>query len=823
MRTGLLIAAFIAVAAPAVAGPMVHHIEFVTPRAGQRGTTVDVILEGAYIKDAREALFYGPGIKCLEVKALPSLPAPRNTVHSGYVQERVQCKFAIAPDCPLGLHPFKLRTDTELTTLSTFAVTRFPVIPEGEEHQGVNDTLRTAKPIPMNTSVLGRMDSAQTADVDIYRVSGKAGAHLSVEVDCVGLSEKFYGGAEFDLMVRLLDANGHELAANDDNAQHLQDPIVSTLLPRDGDYFVEIKQRVFSTGSNIYYLAHIGNNQRPLAVFPAGGPAGKPLDATLLGDPAGKIAQSIALPSVEGDFAYGIDSKGGMPSPLPMRVSPYDNVLKDRNSKETPVTALPVALNGIIAEPGEVDRFRIPAKKGDRWRVRVYARSLGTPLDPHIAIRRAGSERVEIEGDNVPLDARGVYALSAQIQLKEEMDPSLIWEPKEDGDYTLDVSDMRGYGDPLSVYRVEIEPARNEVNTFIAAKVIDGVECPRLTSIAIPRGNRWTANINLAEGQGNRYKGDLELVAQGLPEGVKMIAPRIPSGSKQVQVQFIADAATPTQVALITIQAKAVDSTPLVSRSQQGFPFLNHSGGHAWHSFVVDHYALAVTEAAQFAFELVQPQIPISKSGELALKVKVTRKPGFNDPLEFQCDWAPAGVQCEPTVTIVEGKSESLMHLSADANVKPGTWPLALTASTAGGSYYLGAGRTRASTNFVDLTIADPYVELKNHPSAVRRRGKAQIVWDVENKKPFEGEAEAILLGLPKGVSVLGKPKLKAGDPKLIFEITATDEALMGQYKELMCEIVVKQQGQEIHQRSGKGILRVDPALASAQPAQAAR
>ncbi len=799
---------FIAFAVQAIAGPMVHHIEFVTPRAAQRGTTVDVILEGTYINEAREALFYRPGIKCLEVMALPSLPAPRSTIHSGYVQDRVRARFAIAADAPLGLHPFKLRTSTELTTLSTFSVTAFPVVDEGEPKQGGNDTIETAKRIPPNTTVLGRMDSAQMADVDVYRVSGKAGEHLSVEVDSVRLTEKFYGGSEFDLMVRLLDAAGSELAANDDSALHLQDPIVSTILPRDGDYFVEIKQRVFNSGTNTYYLAHIGTNPRPLAVYPAGGPAGKPLQATLLGDPAGKTIKTISLPAAEGDF----ELFDGMPSPLPMRVSRYDNVLKDRESKETPVQTLPVALNGIIAEPGAVDRFRIPAKKGDRWRVRVFARSLGSPLDPRIVIRRAGSEAIEIEGDDAALDARGFYAMSAQIQRKEQMDPSLIWEPKEDGDFTLDIGDMRGMGDALSVYRIEIEPVRDEVNTFIAAKVIDSVECPRLTSIAIPRGNRWTVNINIAEGQGNRFKGELELVAGGLPKGVRMIAPRIPPGAKQVQAQFIADAGAPPQATLITLEVRAVDGTPLVSHAQQSFPFLNHSGGHAWNTVVVDRYALAVTEEAPFAFDLVQPEIPISKNGELALKVKVTRKAGFNEPLEFQCDWEPAGVQCEPTVTIVEGKSESVMHLNAGPNVKPGDWKLALTASTTGGSYYLGAGRIRASTNFIDLRVSDPYVELKNHPSSVRRRGMAQIVWEVENKKPFEGEAEAVLLGLPKGVTVMGKPKLKAGDKNLVFEIAATDEALMGQYKELVCEIVVKQSGQEIRQRSGKGILRVDPA-----------
>ena len=797
----------LAISTTAMAGPMIHHIEYVTPRAAQRGTTVEVILEGTYLKEAREALFFRPGIQCLEVTPLPPYPAPRNTIHSGYVEDRVRLKLAIAPDAPLGIHPFKLRTATELTTLSTFAVTAFPVVDEAEPKQGGNDTLATAKSITPNTTVLGRMDSGQMADIDIYRVPGNRGEHLSVEIDSVRLTERFYGGSEFDLMVRLLDSAGKQIATNDDSALHLQDPIVSTILPRDGDYYVEVKQRVYNTGTNTYYLAHIGTNSRPLISYPAGGPAGRALQAKLLGDPAGVIAKSIAMPKTEGDF----DLFEGMPSALPMRVSPFENVLKQPGITEA--RALPVALNGIINEPGAIDHFRIPARKGERWRVRVFARAIGSPLDARLIIRREGSDAIEVEADDSSLDARGFYGMSAQIQRKEMMDPSLIWEPKQDGDYDLAISDMRGLGDPLSVYRVEIEPVRDEVNTFIAAKVIDSVECPRLTSIAVARGNRWTLNINIAEASGNRFKGEMELVATGLPAGVHMIAPRISAGAKQVQAQFIADADANPQVALIALTVKAVDGTPLLSHSQQSFPFLNHSGGHAWNTVLVDKYALAVTEEAPFSFELVQPEIPISKNGELALKVRVARKPGFNEPLEFQCDWEPAGVQCEPTVTMVEGKSEALMHLNAGPNVKPGQWKMALTANTTGGSYYLGAGRVRASTNFIDLNIADPYVELKNRASSVRRRGKAQIVWDVDNKKPFEGEAEAVLLGLPKGVTVVGKPKLKFGDKSLVFEVAANDEALMGQYKELICEIVVKQSGQEIRQRSGKGILRVDPAV----------
>jgi hypothetical protein len=779
---------------------MVHHIEYVNPRAGQQGTTVEVTLEGAFIKEPREMLFYRPGIRCVELVAQPSLPQPRAGIHGGFIEDSVKAKIQIDAEAPLGLHPFKLRTATELTTLTTFAVTRFPIVNEGGEDQLV----------PMNSAVLGRMDTNQVADVDVYRVAGKKGGQLSVEVDSVWLTEKFYASSEFDLMVRILDPAGKELARNDDSALKLQDPVASVLMPADGEYRVEVKQRVFKSGGNCYYVAHIGSNPRPLAVYPAGGQAGETVKATLLGDPAGEKTIDLPLPNEAGDFAY-FDA---MPSPLPMRVSDYPNVLEESEADVTFVPTLPAALNGRIDVPGDADRFRVSVKAGERWRVRVFARSLGTPLDPSLTIRKVDAAAPAVTADDSTLVDRDLWAMSRQIQRKEMMDPAVIWEPKEDGDYFIELTDMRGLGEATSVYRIEVEPARDEIHTFIQARVIDMVECPRLTSIAVPQGGRWTVNVNLSDAPGSRYKGELDLVARGLPEGVRMIAPRVKAGQRQVPVQFVAEADTKPMTALISITCQAVDGTPLVSRSQQSFPFLGHSGGHAWHSFVVDQYAFAVTEPAPYRVDVEQPGIPLSQNGELALPVKITRQPGFDEAIEFQIDWVPGGVEGEPTVTIPAGQNEGVLRLSATGSAAPDTYRLALTASTTGGSYYLGAGRVRASSDFIDITVAQPYIELKADPVSVRRGESSRVIWKVDHKKPFAGEATAMLLGLPRGVSVTKAAVLKSGDKELIFGISATDEALLGQYRELSCEIVVNEGGQAIRQRTGKGILRVDPALA---------
>jgi len=79
-------------------------------------------------------------------------------------------------------------------------------------------------------------------------------------------------------------------------------------------------------------------------------------------------------------------------------------------------------------------------------------------------------------------------------------------------------------------------------------------------------------------------------------------------------------------------------------------------------------------------------------------------------------------------------------------------------------------------------------------------------------RRPFEGTATAELLGLPKGVSVIGKrPSFDEEQTEIEFEIAVSDETLLGPYRELSCEVAIKENGQEIKQRLGRGTLRVDP------------
>jgi hypothetical protein len=193
--------------------------------------------------------------------------------------------------------------------------------------------------------------------------------------------------------------------------------------------------------------------------------------------------------------------------------------------------------------------------------------------------------------------------------------------------------------------------------------------------------------------------------------------------------------------------------------------------------------------------------------------VKLTRQPGFDDPVDFNCDFTPKGVNPQPEATIPSGETEAVLKLSADTNAMLGKGPLFVVASlTAPKGDKGNAGQIRVSSQIIEITVAEPFLELASQPESLRRGEKKRFSWTIQQKSPFEGQAKAKLLGLPKGVRVIEPlPVITRESKELAFEVEASDEALLGVVSGLSCEMTVLVAGQEIRQRTGKGTLRIDP------------
>ncbi|MFM8536450.1 MAG: serine protease, partial [Planctomycetaceae bacterium] len=697
----------------------------------------------------------------------------------------------------------------------------FPVV---AETSAANNTIESAQPVAADVTVLGMAG----ADPDVFKVPAVAGMRLSIEVDCVRLADVHYGAAEFDLAVRVLDQTGRELATSDDTALHVQDPLVSLEIPAGlpgGHVYVEVAQAVLSPG-DAPYCVHIGTFRRPLAAFPPGGPAGRPLVVEFLGDPLGPFSETVAVPATPGTFSW----YGGAPSPLELRSSPYPNLLEDRAAAETRVPELPIAINGIIERVGDADAFRLTAKKGERHRVRVYASALGHAIDPVIRIRPLGADgrpgAVEVEADDSAGPARELFGTSIRAGggFSDVFDPTVIWEVKADGESVLEIRDASGGGGPTAVYRIEIDSPPQSV-TFVAESqfTADWPEMQRHTGLAIPQGNRWTVTLDLRKGQGTTFAGPFDIVARGLPAGVRLVSPRVPAqppvnryGNARWPVEFVAAADARPGTAVITLEARAVDpAVALESHCQQAVPFVNQSGGSAGRILRVDSFSLAVTDPAPIAVELVQPTIPVVRGGELSIPLQLTRRAVFDDPVEDQADFGPGGVGLPPKELIPSGASDAVLKISADGNAPLGKGPLYVMVTTlAVNGQIPRKPLIRVASPFIEVEVAEPFVQLASAPASVRRGGRATFAFEVTPKTPFEGEAEAKLLHLPKGVAVVGGiTKVTKDSKQIAFEVEATDEALLGPVSGLECELLVRSAGQEIRQRAGKGTLRIDPRL----------
>ncbi|RFC46959.1 MAG: hypothetical protein DVB23_001383, partial [Verrucomicrobia bacterium] len=221
---------------------------------------------------------------------------------------------------------------------------------------------------------------------------------------------------------------------------------------------------------------------------------------------------------------------------------------------------------------------------------------------------------------------------------------------------------------------------------------------------------------------------------------------------------------------------------------------------------------------APFSLELQAPTVPLVRGGELAIPVKLTRRPGFDAPIDFVCDNAPVGVTYQPAETIAEGRTDAVLRVSAESTARLGTAPLSVVAFTRRitnqHANHGSPGELRVSAPIIPITVAEPYLNLRSDPVSVRRGGSIPYRWTVTMKTSFEGEAEVKLLGLPKGVEVREPlPRVTANAKEVVFQIHAKDEALLGPVSNLECEVIVHAAGQEIRQRTGKGILRIDPKL----------
>jgi len=760
-----------AVAPAPAAAPSLGNV---MPRGVQRGTEAVLVFDGARLKDAQEILFYGPGLTAKDLKVVND--------------NQVKVNVTVAADCRLGEHAVRIRTASGISELRTFFVGALPVVAEKEP----NNEFASPQKIPLNVTVTGVIDNE---DVDYFAFEGKKGQRVTAEIEAMRL-----GNTLFDPYVAILNGKRFELAVSDDTPLLGQDAVASVVLPEDGTYVVQVRDSAYGGNGACYYRLHVGTFPRPTAVLPAGGKLGDKVEVRYLGDPAGEQRATVQLPAVAPD-KFGLfpqDERGTSPSPLPFRLSDLRNVMEvepnNDFAKATPAGDLPVALNGVIEKPGDVDCFRFRMKKGDTYDYHCYARRIGSPLDSFMVLYNSKGGGLIANDDAVGPDSYFRFTAPA------------------DDEYLLQIRDHLNGGGPTYVYRIEITPVKPSM-TLSIPKV--GLYSQERQMVAVPRGNRFAVLVNVAR---TEFGGELVLGADKLPKGMTAFAENMMPYVDTVPMVFEAAADAPVAGNLGGLSAKHVDpKLNIPSHFNQTLELVTGPPGNSvYWTNSADKVAYAVTEEAPFKIRIVEPKAPLVHNGSMNLKIVAERKKGYNEPITIIALYNPPGVGSVGSAVIPAGQTETLYSMNANGGAPVRTWKYVVL-----GVATVGNGPIWVASQPANLEIAPPFVTVTMERAAAEQGKGVDLFCKMQVQKPFAGEAKVQLIGLPPKVAA-PEVKVTKDSKEFAFKLTLDKASPVGVHKNLFCQLVLTHAGEPVVHNIGSSELRIDVPL-PAKPAEAAK
>jgi hypothetical protein len=270
----------------------------------------------------------------------------------------------------------------------------------------------------------------------------------------------------------------------------------------------------------------------------------------------------------------------------------------------------------------------------------------------------------------------------------------------EDGDYYIHVSDHLGQGGETYVYRIEMTPVTPSLKLGIPR--VDRYSQTRQT-IVVPRGNRYGTLIMATRAD---FGGPIELGNQGLPAGVTMKAQPMHPSMTLMPVVFEAAADAPIDGDLVDLRGKLADPNQPNVAIEGGFEnnadfVLGEPNNAVYISGIADKVPIVVAKEVPFKLEIVQPKVPLVRSGTMNLKVVVHRDQGFDGPVYVQFPFAPPGVGAAGAINIDKGQTEGLYPLNANGDAAIGKWPMiAIGAAEIDGQAWV-------SSQLAELDIAD--------------------------------------------------------------------------------------------------------------------
>ena len=583
---------------PGVLAQNAPHLAYVLPAGGRQGSTFQVKTGGQFLPNVSAVYVSGTGVQATVV----DYARPMNAVQATELRDRMQAlqkqpmtdavrkemvdtrvklllfnatrltspvlaetvtlQVVIAPGAAPGKRELKVATPQGLSNPLVFCVGQLPEFTEKESISVVQPNANqpaqaqisqppTDMPITLPATVNGRIKpglprpQAQArftpGEADRYRFQARKGQDLVIAASARELIPYLADAVPgwFQAVLTLYDANGNELAYDDDYRFH-PDPVLHYAVPKDGEYAIEIRDALYRGREDFVYRISIGELPFVTSAFPLGGRAGSKTTIHLTGWnlPVSKMT---------------MDAKGKAPGVYPLANSAVFMVdtLPEAFEKEpnnSPAAAqrvkLPIIMNGRIDQPGDWDVFRFQGRAGQAIVAEVYARRLDSPLDSVLKLTDAKGTQLAFNDD---------YEDQGQGLETHHADSRILTTLPANGTYYLYLGDAQQKGGPEYAYRFRIGAPRPDFDLLV-------------TPSSINVGGGLTVPITVHAMRKDGFSGDIALALKGAPKGFTLIGGLLPAGRDEVRLTLTVPPQPQPEPLSLSLEGRATIQGHQVSR-----------------------------------------------------------------------------------------------------------------------------------------------------------------------------------------------------------------------------------------------------------------
>ena len=502
--------------------------------------------------------------------------------------------------------------------------------------------------------------------------------------------------------------------------------------------------------------------------------------------------QTVDLPEVDQGASFQLFHRSAAgdhgPTPVPFRVSQLPNILEqfdsvERNggadihlAGETPAE-LPVAFNGILEQPGDVDVFWFMATPEVPLQIEVFSDRIGASCDTLIRVVDAHEEIVAFNDDWGSHDSR------------------LEFYPPEAGSYGLVVTDKLAAGGPTAVYRIEVTPLTSGLVAFLPRP---NRMSQQSQTVAVPRGNRALVRMGVRR---DRVDCDVTLSLSDLPNGVHASPMLVPHDQFWVPVVMEASDEAEQQGTLADAMVTGgLGDLQLTGHFEQVIDLVAESADRLFTAAHVDRLPVAVTTPVPFKIELVEPTIGLPRGGSLAVRVNVLRDAGFDEPVRIELPFLPPWVVSEPFMVIPAGQDHAWYHLEARPEAVIRDWPFVAVARvdtlTASGDTASLNGR-EVATQLVTLSVQDAPMSGTMQLIAAEQGTTIDVLCSVERIGEVPATTRVELEGLPNRITAEAI-QVHSDAKRATFKLVLADDAPLGEFQSIQCRFSGELDGQPV-------------------------